>query len=280
MQFKQAEAGPLIEYNLTPEIVIPYRDIVHPDGLIRVEYYHSVDVSHPNAFNFFKARSNAMRMIPSGGVSEWKSWKTIVVDSVTSVELAARKYDQKVVNPVPVGKTAQTLTKGDGVNPKMWWGASTDALEDELIVNFQGVATNIVLACHIDERTNQVSGEILRGPNAPGRLSKRGELSSQFQEQYHQYTQRYEGVLYYQLGTQNDGQWVATTQIDAPHPCVPRYEDLWVNWQGERPPMHMFVYGDSGSGKSTFLATFPKPMLVFMFDGMGKDLPFWKYLGV
>jgi len=36
------------------------------------------------------------------------------------------------------------------------------------------------------------------------------------------------------------------------------------------------VYGDTGTGKSTFAASFPKPLLVFCFDPAGKDIPYWK----
>lgn len=42
-----------------------------------------------------------------------------------------------------------------------------------------------------------------------------------------------------------------------------------------RPPIHVMDYGDPGTGKSKFAATFPKAMLVFMFDPHGKDIPYW-----
>ena len=41
-------------------------------------------------------------------------------------------------------------------------------------------------------------------------------------------------------------------------------------------PTHTIAYGDSGVGKSTFAATYPKPMLVFAWDPHGKDLPYQK----
>lgn len=41
-----------------------------------------------------------------------------------------------------------------------------------------------------------------------------------------------------------------------------------------RPPLHALVYGDPGSKKSTFAATFPLPMNVFFFDPIGKDGPY------
>jgi hypothetical protein len=34
------------------------------------------------------------------------------------------------------------------------------------------------------------------------------------------------------------------------------------------------VYGEPGSGKTTFAATWPKPLLVIFFDPIGKDLPY------
>lgn len=46
----------------------------------------------------------------------------------------------------------------------------------------------------------------------------------------------------------------------------------------DRPKIHVLVMGETGSGKSTFAATWPKPMLVWFFDPMGKDLPYAKQL--
>ena len=43
---------------------------------------------------------------------------------------------------------------------------------------------------------------------------------------------------------------------------------------GTRPNIHMLLYGEPGSGKSTFLATFPKPMLVFGLDPYDKMAPY------
>lgn len=40
------------------------------------------------------------------------------------------------------------------------------------------------------------------------------------------------------------------------------------------PPIHVLVHGDPGSRKSTFAATFPKPLIVFFFDQVGMDLPY------
>lgn len=43
-----------------------------------------------------------------------------------------------------------------------------------------------------------------------------------------------------------------------------------------RPPIHVLIYGHPGSGKSTFAASFPRPIYVAMFDPFGKHLPYVK----
>lgn len=267
------QVGPLQEYPIGDgTLKIMYRDIIHPDGPIRIEYYHDPDVDNPTAYIRFKER---MRMFKA----EAANWKTIVIDSVTTMELAARKYDEKVCNPIPVGRTKATLRKGDGVNPIQWYGASTDALEEMLCIQLVALHDiNVVITCHINEKRNEVSGEILRGPFAPGRLADRKLLNAEYQEQYHAYATRQDGERIYQLQTQNDGNWAATTQIDAPNPCFPHYLSLWPNWPIERPAINLMVYGDYGVGKSSFASTFPKPMLVCIFDGKGKDIPYWRQM--
>jgi hypothetical protein len=42
----------------------------------------------------------------------------------------------------------------------------------------------------------------------------------------------------------------------------------------EHLPIHVLDYGHTGGGKSTTAATFPKPMIVFMWDPFGKDTPY------
>jgi hypothetical protein len=49
--------------------------------------------------------------------------------------------------------------------------------------------------------------------------------------------------------------------------------------QRHRPPIHCTIYGDTGSRKSTFAGTFPKPIAVNCFDPHGKDTPYLR-LGV
>lgn len=263
------QVSPLQQYAIG-ELIVPYRDIVHPDGFTRVECYRDEDPELPTAYSTFRARMAFFRQ-------EMANWKTIVIDSVTFMELAARKMDEKLINPLPPGKTKATVKKGDGVDPRQWFGASTDALEEMLCIRFAALPLNVVIVCHINEKRNDVSGEILRMPFAPGRLSDRKLLNAAYQEQYYARAGRdAERNQIFTLKTKNDGQWAAASQIDAPDPCFPHYASLWENWTTERPEIHVLVYGDFGSGKSQFASTFPKPMLVCMFDGVGKDIPYWR----
>jgi len=196
---------------------LTYRDVQHPDGVVRIEYMHDHDIDQPNVISLFRYRLAAFHQ-------EYASWKTVVTDSVTFMELAARKWEEKVMNP---------MTKfAKGTDTRQWFAGSTDTLEEILIMRFASLPMNVVICCHIDERRNEISGEILRGPFAPGRLSKRGELSAAFQEQYHMYTARNEqdGSMVRYVQTVNDGHWIATTQINAPNNCYPHYLSLWQNY--------------------------------------------------
>jgi hypothetical protein len=267
---KNGQIQPLQSYQIG-NCTIPYRDVIHPDGVVRVEMYRDIDPDTPTAYATFRTRMGVF-------AAEQDTWKTLVIDSVTFMELLARKNDEKNMNPVPFGKTAQTLKKGDGVSPIQWFGASTDALEEMLCIRFAAMPMNVVIVCHINEKRNEVSGEILRMPFAPGRLSDRKLLNAAYQEQYYMSTFRdSEKKMQHQLKTRNDGQWAASSQIDAPDPCFPHYDSLWSGWEGERLDIHALVYGDFGVGKSQFAATWPKPMLVFMFDGGGKEIPYFKH---
>ena len=158
---------------------------------------------------------------------EYANWKTVVNDSATFMELCARKLEEKVLNPM--------VKFAKGTDTRQWFSGSTDSLEEMLVYRFASLPMNVVTVCHVDERKNEISGEILRGMSAPGRLSKRGLLSAAYQEQYHLYTVRDEnGKRHHQLQSNNRDGWVATSQIEVPDPCYPSYESLWANWDGKK----------------------------------------------
>lgn len=197
---------------------VSYRDVQHPQGVVRIEYYHDSDIEAPDAIQRFRHRLAILH-------HEYQTWATIVTDSITFMELAARKFEEKVLNPM--------VKFAKGTDTRQWFAGSTDTVEELIIMRYASLPMNVVICCHIDERRNERSGEILRGPFAPGRLSKRGQLSAAFQEQYHLYTFRTENAqLARAVQTENDGNWVATSQIGAPNNCYPHYLSLWAGWKG------------------------------------------------
>ena len=233
-------------------------------SIIRIEYYHDFDPDNPRAYEVFSYRMALFQ-------HEYDQWQTVVLDSLTFAELTARKRHEKILNPM------QKFAKG--TDTRQWFSGVTDDLEEMVIMRFAGLPMNVITVAHIDERRNEVSGEILRGPFAPGRLSKRGQLVSSNQETYHSFAYRDEKGRQFALQTVNDGTWAAASQIDAPDPCYPHYESLFENMPEMRgKPLHALVYGDTGTGKSTFAATFIAVgnVLVWCFDSHGKDLPYHK----
>lgn len=184
-------------------------------------------------------------------------WQTVVIDSVTFMEMSARKWDQFVLNP----------RSEDG---RQWYGASTEMLEQMLMMRLSGLQINVVILCHVDHEKDEANGTFLRVPMAPGRL--RGKLASAYSEYYRLHVDKSGEHM---IQTKSDNIWSATTRIGAPNQCPNRYSQLWANWHGSiKPALHVLGYGDAGAGKSDFAATFPKPMLVFHFDPYGKDTPY------
>lgn len=221
--------------------------------LIRLEYYHDEDATKPICYRRFSERMVNIRE---------ESWKTIVLDSVTSMELAKRHE-------------AQYKTLKGARDPRQWYAASKEGLEEMLMTRFgslPSIGMNVVVLAHISDEQTDVEGHAIYNPMAPGKLAK--GLPSGYAETYHAYAiPKKEGNLY-RLQTEADHEYKACTQIPAPSLCKPLYKELWANCEEDPYPTLFLVYGNAGSKKSTFAATFPKPMLVLSFDNRGKERPY------
>lgn len=207
-------------------IEIPYRDVQHEDGLTRIEYYNKTDdVDNPESFAFFRTRMGVLH-------GEYDIWKTVVVDSVSFMELQARKLEEKILNPLPAGVTL--YTKGGGGDQRMWFAGATSSLEELLCMRLAGLDMNVVVIAHVARDKNMVSGELVQVPYAPGRLSSRSLLSAAFAEQYRLYIAEHEelGRVHLAQTKSRDG-FSAGTQIEAPDPCWPDYNQLWESWDKE-----------------------------------------------
>lgn len=213
-------------YGIGDRITIPYQDVVYPDGPVRIEFYHDLDIDNPTSFTNYRARMAAFQ-------NEMGNWKTLVTDSITFMELSARKLDEKVLNPLPPGTSR--YSKGVKFDARQWYGASTDALEEMLCVRYAGLPMNVVVIAHTNKKKELNEGKSTQGAFAPGRLYERSMLSASFQEQYRCYTMTGEnGERIHYVQTQNRDGFVATTQIDAHDPSWPEYDNLWYHWDKQQ----------------------------------------------
>lgn len=224
------------DYGLrTREVWHPKRDRV----LIRIEHFLNTNPQKPDAYEHFQRRILTLE----DEVAEGR-WGTVGLDSVTFFELAARKLHQYRLN-----RTAK--------DPRQWFAGSTDLLEEFLMIKLGALPCNVVVVAHISEDKDEVAGTFVRNPLAPGRLQKR--LASAYGELWRQHVTLDEsGERSYRLQTQANGTYNAASQIDAPDGCYPSYKSVWGEAEGPHDPIHVVLYGESGAGKSTTLATFAK----------------------
>lgn len=200
-----------------------YREVIsRKTGAVlkRLEYYHDTQWTEANIFQR-KAGKSVHDIIPNAYArwlkrmanleGELAGWRTIINDSTTMMEIAARRWDQYVLNP----------GAEDG---RQWYGASKDMLEKALMGRLAGLSINVVVICHIDDEKYESQGVARRMPMAPGKL--RASLPSQYGEVYRQFVAP-DGSHW--LQSRSDALWAATTQIDCPNPCLPHYAALWAN---------------------------------------------------
>lgn len=148
-------------------------------------------------------------------------WQTLVIDSVTFMELCARMHAKHVINP-------------NTREPRQWFGWSTDALEYALLVQLQNFPANLLVLAHIDANKDEVLGTFVRQLAAPGRLTSRNELAAGYAELYRAHVTpdpADKTKMLYVLQTERDAQYNCATQIGAPNPSWQQYDALWENWR-------------------------------------------------
>ena len=184
----------------------PIQESYASDGtlLVRIEHYIDRDPQQPTGYGRFLRRMADFDPTP---------WATVVNDSVTYMELMARKEQQYVLNPM-------------ARDPRQWWGGSTDALEEVLMLRFGAMPCNVVVNAHVDEDKDELHGNMIRNPAAPGRLRKRSP--SGYGEMYHSFVKRDEaGKPMYLWQTRSDHQFNAKSLVGAPDPCPQHYLAIW-----------------------------------------------------
>ena len=178
------------------------------DLLVRIEHYLDADSKNPRAYADFLARMARIH-------DDIQAWKiaTFVIDSVTFMEIAARKEQQYRINP-----TAR--------DPRQWFAGSTDTLEEVLMVHLGSLPINVVVLAHIDEDKDELHGTMVRNPAAPGRLRKRSPAG--YSEVYRAYVHR-DGSNdpVYAWQTRSDQFFNALSLFNVPNPCAQGYKELW-----------------------------------------------------
>lgn len=178
----------------------------HP--IIRLEYFHNLDPEQPIAYRQFLERI--------AHATDLDAYKTIVVDSVTFMNLA--KFHE-----------AKYKTNKHAKDPRQWYAAAKEGLEEMLMVRFAGLMQNVVVLAHVNEDKDEVHGNFVYNPAVPGKLSK--GLPAGYAEFYRAFVKTEQGKNEYLLQTQKNAQFNAATQIPAPNPCAPSYKALWEEYE-------------------------------------------------
>lgn len=199
--------------------------------IAELHFYHDVDETRPNAWDDFTMEQKLF--VPT----DWATW---VGDSVTEAAEAAL-FEQQY----HVGKTLN--------NPMLWRAGATDQMSVAFKTRLKRYDCNVVVCAHIAQKyvnipsfskgqpsqrvdkriesaesSDDGAATLVRGLAAPGRLARDGGLMSQFQECYRSYvTTDEKGKHHFRLQTENDGDFIAKTQIPAPDGCEPHYDALW-----------------------------------------------------
>lgn len=185
--------------------------------LIQVEYFHDTEVEadgryKPTAYRQYLSRFPSLYQ----EIKEGK-WLTLVVDTLTFMELSARKLSQ------------YDLDKASR-EPRRWFAAATDMLEEAVMCRLGGLRCNVVILAHVDTDKDEVAGRMVSNPSAPGRLRQR--LGGGYPEVYVSHVKRDDkGNTNYSLQTRADARYNASSVfLEAPDPCEPNYTALWENW--------------------------------------------------
>lgn len=211
---KWARANGATDTKSIDESGVPLRDFVAPNGdWIRIEYFNDLS-PQSRSWELFDWHMKERAFFEHG-------WATVVIDSVTFMELSARMHARHVVNP-------------NSKEPRQWFGYSTDALEYALLVQLQAFPQNLLVLAHIDANKDEVLGTYVRQLAAPGRLTSRNELAAGYAELYRAYVlpnKEDPTNMQYVLQTARDASYNCASQIGAPNPCWQDYRSLWTNWQ-------------------------------------------------
>lgn len=180
------------------------------DEVIRIEYYNDMRAKSKGLYGYEMLVNRMPSLFDEVFAGEWK---TVVVDSLTSLEFAIRTLNKEKLNPKAASGAVQ--------DARQWYNASSDGVENLCCSQLAWMPCNVVVLAHVRlEKENDV-GQMHWLPAAPGRKSL--TLPGWFAECYA--IKKDNGVS--TLQTERDASWIATTQIPVSDGTLAHYDNLW-----------------------------------------------------
>lgn len=221
--------GPMETYELGTDaqgdkVLIEYQDITAGDGtLTRIEYFSSESANKPAVSTILETRMSMF-------AEEQDDWETLIVSSLSAVNLEAMYMEQYILNP---------LTKQGNEDPRQWRGGAADFLERLFFTQRSFRKCNVLFLAHTGLKDDGVTGEVLRKIALPGRLSTQG--GNFFSEVWRLYVlvNAETGARERWLQLDNNGRYPAKTHLQTESPCAPEWDAIWAGWLTKMKDVHI-----------------------------------------
>lgn len=184
----------------------------HGELVVEIEYFWDKFPKRVGTQKFPCAYERFQASLEDHTNNNWKGFKSVVVDSYTFLEVAAKRLEQHKLNP--------------GGSEWPWRNGVRDKVQDDIMSTLAWAPLHVCVIGHVDLRLIDEQAKQKWGVDAIGGL--RGQLPAAFAEVYYMYeTVTTEGPNQVWLMTESNGQYIAGSVIGAPNPCEPRWEALW-----------------------------------------------------
>ena len=150
--------------------------------LVRVEFFSEADPRNAKAVDHYMARMNSMEK----DIQEW-GVRTVGLDSITFLELAARYHNKYTFHP--------TNKSGESVqNEMIHYAASSRFVEEFVMGRYPGLRNlcNVIVLAHIIDKAYEEGEDDVKMPGkmiaAPGKLP--GKITGAYSEVYRLYVDK------------------------------------------------------------------------------------------
>lgn len=190
--------------------------VVERAAIIQIEQYYDEnyhDLNRNFAWERFQSRIPSIHSEVKKG-----QWATVVLDSLSTLELCIRKFEEYKNNP--------QSKLGNKQDARQWYGSSGAAIQ-EVCYNLGWLPyVNVVVLAHVRMTPDRIRDTIYWSPEMPGTYTRK--VPGLFPEIYYiHFNPNAEPGKQHYLQTHNDGVYIASTQIPVPNGILPRYSALW-----------------------------------------------------